>query len=71
MKIEIEKNIPIPQMVGKNIYPLNKMEIGDSFKVSQEEGEKLRSAASQYGRRNKKKFSILRFEGGYRCWRVR
>ena len=69
---EIEKNVPIPSQInGKQIYPFDKMEIGDSFVFEKEFMNKVHYAKSQYGRRNEKKFALRRIsDGRYRCWRI-
>lgn len=68
--MKIEKGIPIPRR-GHGL-PFEEMEIGDSFAIPQE-------ISPQYARhiiqRVQKKmaprrFSLRKFNGGYRCWRT-
>jgi hypothetical protein len=79
MKIQIEKNIPIPTKRYK--YPWNQMQVGDSFfvKSSKKETElirgRLKSGSIQYAARSKdnKKFivRIVNDPRGVRCWRIK
>jgi hypothetical protein len=68
MAIKIEKGIPIPTSVGSRIYPFGEMAVGDSF-VWTGNQQRLISAMSYYGKRNKKKFITRREGDGVRCWR--
>lgn len=56
MKYKIEKNVPVPDNIGRRgqppKYPFGDMEVGDSI-VAKRLG---RQAAYVYGWRNKKKF---------------
>lgn len=70
-EIKIDKNIPMANTVSRNNYPFSKMEVGDSFAVNVEDFNKVRPAASWYGKRNNMKFSVRHWEGAYRCWRVK
>lgn len=45
VKYTIEKGIPIP---NKEVYPFNKMEIGDSFRFNIAEKNKIRYAMKKY-----------------------
>lgn len=64
MNIQIDKNIPIPQMTGmlsgEQKYPWNKLEIGDSFFLPPGEGEdgnltRIRNRVMSAGREYAKK----------------
>ena len=77
-KIEHDIEIPDSFLEGRNIYPFNEMQIGDSFLVLPEtEDESLRlynnvqAAASMYAKRNNVKFSARRETIGIRIWRVK
>jgi hypothetical protein len=63
----IEKNIPPPSR-WRNRFPLDKMEIGDSFDCKDKKTIRLASAAAWvHARKNPpKKFSVR----GTRIWRV-
>lgn len=70
---KIEKGIPIPTVGTRRKFPFAEMKIGDSFFISQIEGEtnSVRSTACYYARRNPGyKFRVKRVEGGTRVWRV-
>lgn len=75
MEVKIEKGIPIPKTRGrKNEYPFNEMEVGDSFFIDgdDKEASRVRVSFCQMKRRNKnfkKKFTVRKVEGGFRCWR--
>lgn len=70
---KIEKNVPPAKRFVHRIYPFDVMEIGDSFYAHAHLTplEKLRPAASYYGKRHNKKFSVYRVDGGFRCWRIK
>jgi len=71
MTIEIEKNIPIPPD-RHNVYQFGTMTVGDSSFWNVDGRERLASAASNYGRRTKKKFTVRAVKGGgYRVWRTK
>jgi hypothetical protein len=67
--INVDKNIPIPERKCKAIrkYPINEMEIGDSFLVSTENEYKAASTSMR-----KAGFKpLVRKDGvGYRIWRI-
>lgn len=77
---QVETGIPLPDLRGRtsnNRYPFSEMNVGDSFPLETsdiKELERVRTAASYYGIRNKpKKFAIRRIDPitkAYRCWRV-
>ena len=68
---EIETDVPCPTVFGRpRIYPFPYMNVGDSFRVSDERAILCRYAASQFGKRNNKKFAVRKREHGFRCWRV-
>jgi hypothetical protein len=81
---EIEKNIPIPKTIcvgAVRLYPLNEMEVGDSFFVpgfSRLEVDRLQSSImgtvrNRYGER---KFTTRQIKEmgkicDVRCWRIK
>lgn len=71
MTFKIEKNAKRPDARPRNRFPFDEMEVGDSFFIS-DASTKLSctSAASWYGTRHGKKFSVLRSDDGWRCWRT-
>lgn len=74
----IQKGVPIPdakgiERVARNcVYPFADMEVGDSFafEIESAKVEGLRSRATNYGRKNQKKFIVRAFNGKGACWRV-
>lgn len=74
MSYEVESGIPIPSRpVGAQSkrYPFGKMEVGDSFSIPIGSRQRLSSAASWFGRRNQKRFSVLKLsDTEARCWRI-
>lgn len=73
MNYRIEKNIPIPPSKGPSKYPFKDLEIGDSFKVYDEENgsRKIQMYACVMGRRLDKKFVTRKNNGFVRIWRVK
>lgn len=81
---EVEKGIPIPTInrTTRQLYPFDKMEVGDSFKVQLVLGEKhakkfnsLNSAIHAFRKKNKcleKRFTCrhIKEEEIIRCWRI-
>jgi hypothetical protein len=79
MRYEIEKDVPIPERTERRgrprKYPLDKLEVGDSFKFPSEEWASLRSCIRFYKRKNTNtQFVIFRVkeeENMMRCWRIK
>lgn len=69
---EVERDVPRPahRKTRPHIYPFREMEPGDSFRVPGDLVTRVRSAAKEHGRRYEKKFSVLKTDEGYRCWRT-
>lgn len=87
-QFKIDKGIPIPPIVtrggglgrpgamnGKSKYPLDGMQVGDSFKVPDAKGTAISSAVQTARSRTlklkKMKFAIRTVKGGVRVWRVK
>ena len=69
-EFKIEKMTPMPSRRERVKYPFDKMEVGDSFSIPDTESYiKLNSAASYYGEKYQKKFSISRLH--MRLWRIK
>jgi len=63
------ESIPVQKREPSNKkYPLGEMGVGQSFLCS--ENKLVASAASYYGRRYNKKFSVIKEGDMYRCGRV-
>lgn len=72
----IEKNIPLPETVLRNKtnnFPLNTMEVNDSFIAPKEKRSSIQAAAKKYGESNPGvKFAtrVLENEVNIRVWRI-
>ena len=64
---EKEKGI---SSVFERKYPLDIMEVGDSFLVPLEKRASAASMCSKYRKASGKKFITRKVEGGFRVWRV-
>lgn len=72
-EIKIEKGIPIPTRPPRPLkYPLDKMEIGDSFFVPNKKRETMRVQITEAQKRLwPKRFTVRAVTGGgVRVWRV-
>jgi len=67
MDIKIEKNVPIPR---RSKYPLDKLEVGDSFWVRANIAN-IRQISSKVAGVLKRKFICREEKGGTRCWRTK
>lgn len=65
---KVEKGIPIPTIGGSGEFPFAEMEIGDSFRVEVDQAKRVRSYVSEPSRVGK--YSVVKYDGAYRCWRV-
>jgi len=70
MEFKIEKNVPFATSKWPSMYPFEKMDIGDSFSAPAGKHHAVRCAASAYGRRHKKKFSVRKHGPDCRVWRL-
>ena len=75
----IEKNVPITTMLRgyrENQFPLDHMEVGDSFLITGDEdfvtrkGKTVRSSVAYYSRRTGRKFLTRKVTDGVRVWRT-
>ena len=81
MQYGIEKGIPAPtdgDYRGKRrLYPLHKMEMGDSFLVPIDDDKDVRKMSNSIlgcGRRSRhlgKRFVVRTLKNGIRCWRIK
>ena len=73
MKV-IEKNIPVskPSTRVTELYPVQTMEVGDSFSLTADEFKRDCDIIRQFSYNHGLKFSICRYGAmnGYRVWRV-
>jgi hypothetical protein len=70
MKIEIEKNVPRPVRFPE--FPFAEMAVGDSFAVpSNVSHASMRQHIQRFKVNRTERFSLLKTDNGYRCWRVK
>lgn len=71
-EFKIEKGIPAPRYSkGRGLkYPFDKMEVGDSFLATGSKPHVVSSCASNFGKKNSKKFVTRIVDGGVRVWRA-
>jgi hypothetical protein len=71
-QFKIIKNVPPPSGHGdRQQYPFGDMVVGDAFDAPRAITDRLRAAASSYGRANGKKFSVRKLdENTLRVWRI-
>ncbi len=74
--IKIETGIHLPRKSTSTSnspreprYPLAEMKVGDSFQIPDGAVGSVRRIIYDSSLQGKK-FSVMKFEGGYRCWRV-
>ena len=69
---EIEKGIPLPKGThGRQCpYPLDKLNVGESFLITADSREYVSAKCSRYGRQHGKKFATKQVDGGVRVWRI-
>lgn len=72
MAIKIDKGIPVPLGYHSSVWPFEEMKTGESFLVPNEGDVRSRvySAASYFGKRNNKKFTVRKVPEGLRVWRT-
>ena len=72
MKVEIEKNVPVPEWHGRSgaKYPWDTMEVGESFIAQCKNINSLSTARNNAERRYNRKFSCRTTPEGVRVWRV-
>ncbi len=72
---EVKKGVPIPPRKSQfDVYPFSSMEIGDMFEVGSDLRPKAAAAASNYGKRNGRKFSTKMLDGSgerFGVWRIK
>lgn len=73
--LNIERNVPIP-MPGDNANKtawrkaMERMNVGDSFQVPPGMDGKINSARATIQKQDGYRFTIRKFQQGYRCWRT-
>lgn len=72
MTIIIEDNIPLPRRtVGrKTKYPLDQLEVGQSFVVPAKSPRRMASYAYTRGKKIGRRFAVRNVGSGVRVWRV-
>lgn len=77
MTYEIIKDVPLPKDVndGRRSYPFQDMEVGDCFRIPNTNDplilNRVRVAASLYGKRHDKYFTVRVSTCDITTWRVR
>lgn len=71
----IDKNVQMSLKTELKVrprkYPFAEMDVGDSFQITPEEREKVRTACYNEGIRKKKLFKVGKdMDGNIRCWRL-
>lgn len=70
-EFKIEKNISITPRCAYSKWPFSRMAVGESFLLPAGTNRAAAAtAASYFGKRNNKKYSIRKTEDGIRCWRT-
>ena len=72
IEFKVKKGVGI-ELRDYHNYPFEEMEVGDFFLVDSLKAsvDNARYAASWYGKREKKKFSVRKLKDGeFRCWRM-
>lgn len=71
MEIVIEKDVPLMPTLRRMKYPLQAMDVGDSFEIEDPKGTLIVSLRSSVSRLKPKLFVVRRVgEGKVRCWRT-
>lgn len=70
-RVKIEKGVKLKDH-PQRVYPFVKMKVGDSFyfEGDADHAKRVRSASANVSKRTGFKFSTLKDESGYRCWRL-
>ncbi len=68
--IEIDDSVPMPaHLRGRTpIYPLQTMELGESFFVPKKSGISMRASCGYIQRKTGRKFAVRTVDGGVRVW---
>lgn len=70
MDVKIDSNVPLPESRGT--YPLDQLEVGDSFSVPVEKTQSLRSTVYLFNKTHPdKKFTVKSKGGETRVWRLK
>lgn len=72
-EFQIERGVPLPdrkRFIDRLPFP--KMDVGDSFPATLEEGPSVRTAAHVWKFAHPdQNFTIRKISGSYRCWRTK
>lgn len=68
--MKIDKHIDMPEEKKRLNLPYDKMEVGDSFLVTNLGLQRICNANYIYGRKSGKKFTARKLAEGIRVWRV-
>lgn len=67
--MNIEKGIPLPDLPASKVAVLQRMAVGDSLLVSNDDGPKWRNAMHKASERGEFYFISRTVDGGVRIWR--
>lgn len=70
MLVKIEKDIAIPDAITHMKYPLDEMDIGDSFVVDASYKPSIACAISRRHKNTSKQFTTRKSAGMIRVWRI-
>lgn len=72
MTFKIIKNAPPPPCGPRRTrYPFDEMEVGDAFDVPLKSGDRIRAAASAWGKDHGKKLTVSKIDAEtFRVWRI-
>ena len=72
---KVEKNMPMPPRLNGHrprLYPLDRMEVGDSFAFEEWLRQRISASTSSYDKKTGAVFTIRRVSDEYcRCWRLK
>jgi hypothetical protein len=70
----IDKSVPLPDArAGYTRYPLDLMEVADSFfaaDLDTEQTHRIRTQANYYKRKYHREYTVRQVPGGVRVWRI-
>ena len=67
---KVEKGVPFPEVMSGSKYPFARMEVGDSFSVSEDDLKRITSVRTSAQKKTGFTFSVRKFGSAYRCWRT-
>jgi hypothetical protein len=69
--IDVDRNVPIPEIPKRNFYPWSDLKVGDSFLVADKGPVEMSARGCQRAKTHPgEKYYSRRVYGGTRVWRV-